>query len=41
MNVGFGRRDLDSSFELGPFKTGESDTTDLPVDILEDQWINC
>jgi hypothetical protein len=41
MKVGFGRRDLDSNFEVGPVKTGESDTTDLLVDILEDQWRNC
>jgi hypothetical protein len=39
--VGFDRRDLDSNFELGPSKTGESDTTDLLVDILEDQWRSC
>jgi hypothetical protein len=34
MKVGFGRSDRDSSFDLLPFKTGESDTTDLLVYIL-------
>jgi hypothetical protein len=38
MNVGFGLRDLDSSFGFR-CKTCESDSTDLLVDILQNQLL--